>query len=110
MPIKRFQKAAPDRPFSAGIGVIEASSVVGVASDQGRENLALGFGSIGTRLPHLMQTTTRRNGRREINPSWPHVHLSRTSIHSLYVGGREWSTTQWSGRWHGERGDLLHEG
>jgi hypothetical protein len=44
------------------------------------------FGSIGTQHPHLMQTTTRRKGRREIKPTWPQVHLRRTSMHWLYPG------------------------
>jgi hypothetical protein len=36
--------------------------------------LALAFGSIGTLVPHLVQVTIRRIGRRLIKPTWPHLH------------------------------------
>jgi hypothetical protein len=71
----------------SGSEVRSAFSAAIRGSAQGRENLALGFGSIGTLLPHLMQITTRRTGRREIKPTWPQVHVSRTSTGSLYAGG-----------------------
>jgi hypothetical protein len=65
----------------------EKPSTVGVGSDHGRENLAFSLGSIGTQHPHLIQTTARRKGRREIKPTWPQMHLRRTSMHWLYPGG-----------------------
>jgi hypothetical protein len=72
--------------YSALVVGLEKPETVGVGSDHGRENLAFSFGSIGTQHPHLMQTTTRRKGRREIKPTWPQVHLRRTSMHWLYPG------------------------